>query len=116
MLDDCAQMRDRNAEVPILELVQFGRGEFRTGGLEDARDYILELLDAGHFESWDTEAAADAVGLGGYAREELCNDAPAVFRDAVIRLYERASQSAGGLLYRGWALRALANGLRDRVK
>ena len=116
MLDDCAQMRERNTEVPIFELVQFGRGEFRTGGLEDARDYILELLDADHSKVWDTEGAADVLGLSGYAREELCTDAPPAFRDAVVRLYERATQSAGGLLWRGWALRVLAHKLRDRVK
>ena len=36
--------------------------------LADARDYLLELLDAGDFDSWDTERAADVLGLSGYAR------------------------------------------------
>lgn len=116
MLDDCAQMRERNTEAPVLELVQFGRGEFRTGSLEDARNYILELLDTEDSRSWSTVAAADALGLSGYAREELCNGAPPAFRDAVVRLYERGTQSAGDLRWRGWALRMLARRLRDRVK
>ena len=115
MLDDRAQMRERNAEVPVLELVQFGCGEFRIGSLAGARDYILELLVAGDFYSWDTETAADVLDLGGYAREELCNGAPPLFRDAVVRLYERATESASALQWRGWALRVLARRLRPRV-
>ena len=89
MLDDRAQMRERNTEAPILELVQFGRGEFGTGSLEEARDSLLDLLDVRDLDSWSTETAADTLSLDGYAREELCNDAPALFRDAVTRLYER---------------------------
>ena len=116
MLDDRAQMRERNEEVPTLELVQFGRGEFRTGSLKEARDYLLELLHAGDFDSWHTEKAADMLGLSGYAREELCNSAPLLFRDAVVRLYERASESARALQWRGWALRVLAHNLRPKVK
>ena len=116
MLDDCVQMRERNTEAPVLELVQFGRGEFRTGSLEDARNYILELLNTDDSRSRNTEAAADALRLSGYAREELCNGAPPALRDAVDRLYERATQSAGDLLWRGWALRMLARRLHDRVK
>ena len=111
MLDDRAQMRERNAEAPVLELVQFGCGEFRIGSLTDARDYLLELLDAGDFDSWDTESAADMLGLSGYAREELCNSAPLLFRDAVVRLYERAIESSKALQWRGWALRVLARRL-----
>ena len=113
MLADRAQMRERNAEVPVLELVQFGCGEFRIGSLADARDYLLELLDAGDFDSWDAERAADVLGLSGYAREELCNSAPLLFRDAVVRLYERAIESAKALQWRGWALRVLAHKLRS---
>ena len=116
MLDDRAQMRERNAEVPILELVQFGCGEFRTGSLKESRDYLLELLHAGDFDSWHTETAADTLGLSGYAREELCNSAPLLFRDAVVRLYERAIESARALQWRGWALRVLARKLRPKVK
>ena len=115
MLEDCAQMRERNAEVPILELVQFGRGEFRTGSLENARDYIFELLEAGDFEGLKTEAAADILNLSGYARDELCKDAPPMFGDAVVRLYEHATESAGSLLWRGWALRVLTNRLGGKV-
>ena len=116
MLDDRDQMRERNEEVPTLELVQFGRGEFRTGSLKEAQDYLLELLHAGDFDSWHTEKAADMLGLSGYAREELCNSAPLLFRDAVVRLYERASESARALQWRGWALRVLAHNLRPKVK
>ena len=116
MLDDRAQMRERNAEVPIFELVQFGRGEFRTASLEDARDYLLELLDAGDLDSWDTETAADTLHLSGYAREELCSSAPLLFRDAVVRLCERAIESAKALQWRGWVLRVLAHKLRPMVK
>ena len=116
MLADRAQMRERNAEVPILELVQFGRGEFRTGSLEDARDYLLELLEAGNCDSWDTAAVADMLDLSGYAREELCNGAPVLFKDAVVRLYGRAIESRTTLQWRGWALRVLARRLRTRVK
>ena len=112
MLADRAQMRERNAEVPVLELVQFGCGEFRVGSLADARDYLLELLDAGDFDLWDAERAADVLGLSGYAREELCNSAP-LFRDAVVRLYEPAIESAKALQWRGWALRVLAHKLRS---
>ena len=116
MHDDLAQMGERNEEVPILELVQFGRGEFRTGSLKEAQDYLLELLHAGDFDSWHTEKAADMLGLSGYAREELCNSAPLLFRDAVVRLYERASESARALRWRGWTLRVLARKLRPKVK
>ena len=116
MHDDLAQMGERNEEVPILELVQFGRGEFRTGSLKEARDYLLELLHAGDFDSWHTEKAADMLGLDGYAREELCNSAPLLFRDAVVRLYERAIESARELKWRGWTLRVLARKLRPKVK
>ena len=116
MLDDRAQMRGRNAEVPILELVQFGRGEFRTGSLADTRDYLLELLDTGGLDSWDTETGADTLELGGYAREALCDDAPLLFRDAVVHLYERARKSARALQWQGWALRVLAHRLRSKVK
>ena len=116
MRDDRAQMRERNAEVPIFELVQFGRGEFRTGSLEDARDYILELLGAAGLESWDAKTAADTLDLGGYAREALCEGAPLRFRDAVVRLHERACRSAGALQWQGWALRVLAHRLRSKVK
>ena len=111
MLEDCTQMRERNTGIPILELVQFGCGEFRTGSLENARDYILELLEAGACPALETEAAADFLDLGGYARDELCKNAPPIFKEAVVRLYERATESAGGLLWRGWALRTLANRL-----
>ena len=113
MLHDTAQMRERNAEVPVLELVQFGCGEFRSGSLADARDYLLELLDAGDCDSWDTETAADVLGLDGYARKELCDGAPPLFKDAVVRLYERATRSASALQWRGWALRVLARRLRS---
>ena len=113
MLADRAQMREWNAEVPVLELVQFGCGEFRIGSLAAARDYLLKLLAAGDFDSWDTERAADVLGLSGYAREELCNSAPLPFRDAVDRLYERAIESAKALQWRGWALRVLARRLRS---
>ena len=113
MLHDTAQMRERNAEVPVLELVQFGCGEFRSGSLADARDYLLELLDAGDFDSWDTETAADVLSLDGYARKELCDGAPPLFKDAVVRLYERATRSASALQWRGWALRVLARRLRS---
>ena len=116
MLHDTAQMRERNAEVPVLELVQFGCGEFRSSSLADARDYLLELLDAGDFDSWDTETAADVLGLDGYAREELCDGAPPLFKDAVVRLYERATKSASALQWQGWALRVLARRLRPKVK
>ena len=116
MLDDRDQIRERNEEVPTLELVQFGRGEFRTGSLKEAQDYLLELLHAGDFDSWHTEKAADMLGLSGYAREELCNSAPLLFRDAVVRLYERASESARALQWRGWTLRVLAHNLRPKVK
>ena len=116
MLADRAQMRERNAEVPIFELVQFGRGEFRAASLEDARDYLLELLDAGDSNSWHTETAADILGLSGYAREELCNNAPVLFRDAVVRLSERTIESAKALKWRGWVLRVLAHKLRPLVK
>ena len=116
MLDDRAQIRERHAEVPILELVQFGRGEFRTASLENARDHLLELLDAGDLDSWDTETAADTLNLSGYAREELCSGAPLLFRDAVVRLCERAIESSKALQWRGWALRVLAHRLRPKVK
>ena len=116
MRDDRNQLRERNAEVPVLELVQFGRGEFRTGSLEDARDYLLELLHAGGLESWDTKTAADTLDLGGYAREALCEGAPLLFRDAVVRLHERACKSARALQWQGWALRVLAHRLRYKVK
>ena len=116
MLDDRAQMRERNAKVPVLELVQFGCGEFRISSLADARDYLLELLEAGDFYSWDTETAVDMLGLDGYPREELCNGAPPLFRDAVVRLYERAIESANALQWRGWALRVLARRLRSKVE
>ena len=116
MLDDCVQMRKRNAKVPILELVQFGRGEFRTGSLKDARDYVLELLDAGGLDEWDTETAADTLGLSGYAREELCNGAPSGFRDAVVSLYVRAIESSRVLQWRGWTLRVLAHKLLTKRK
>lgn len=116
MRDDRTQLRERNAEVPVLELVQFGRGEFRTGSLEEARDYILELLDAGGLDSWDTKTAADTLELSGYAREELCDGAPLLFRDAVVRLQERALEAARALQWRGWALRVIARRLSSRMK
>ena len=116
MLADRAQMRERNAESPILELIQFGGGEFRTGSLEDARDYLLELLDAGGLDSWDTETAADTLDLGGYARDAVCEGAPLLFRDAVVCLYERARKSARALQWQGWALRVLGHRLRSKVK
>ena len=54
------------------------------------------------------ETAADVLGLDGYARKELCDGAPPLFKDAVVRLYERATRSASALQWRGWALRVLA--------
>ena len=37
-------------------------------------------------------------------------------RDAVVRLQERALESARALQWRGWALRVLAHRLRTKVK
>ena len=57
-----------------------------------------------------------APTLSGYAREELCSGAPLLFRDAVVRLCERAIESSKALQWRGWALRVLAHRLRPKVK
>ena len=77
---------------------------------------ILELVSNSDRGSWDTETAADMLDLNGYAREELCNDAPVLFSDAVARLYQRALDAAAALEWRGWTLRVLAQKLRHEVK
>ena len=112
MLSDGARLRKQNAMAPIIELIQFGHGEFRTGSLRESRDCILELLDVKGLNSWLTEEAADALNLQGFARNELCDDAPTLLKEAVTTLYRRATESEHRLRWQGWALRALATGLR----
>ena len=113
MLEDVRELRKRHREVATFELVQFGRGEFRAGSLDEARDYTLELAAGLGFDSKNTEEVADALDLGnGYEREALCKDAPPLFRDAVEQVYSRARSLPHALLWAGFALRLLPRRLR----
>ena len=65
---------------PFLSLSNLAAENSELAAWRMPRDYILELLDAGGFDSWDTKTAADTLELGGYAREELCDGAPLLFK------------------------------------
>ena len=113
MLDNRNRLRQEHDKAPIFDLMQFGRGEFRAGSLEEARDYTVALLAERGLSSWTTEQAAAALDLdSGYAGEALCNDAPPLFKDAVERLQQRAQEAADALQWPGFVLRVLPVRLR----
>ena len=114
MLAERDRIRKEHREVPVFELVQFGRGEVRAGSLEEARDYTFSLLDDRGLNSWTTGEAAAALDLdSGYPGEALCKDAPPLFRDAIARLYQRAHEAENALLWSAHTLRVLPRRLRE---
>ena len=112
MLEELQRLRRQHYKIPIFELVQFGRGEFRVGSLRDARDYALELASELGLDSRKTEEVAALLDLvDGYPGDELCKDAPPLFKDAVERVYDHVQELSDELKWPGFVMRLLARRL-----